>query len=488
MELEMVQNHLRKVNKVMTGILLLFTAIVFYFTFSSKQGYLIVLAATFLLIATFAGISVYKKVLNLVTAYIVTLATSFVILVLIYQSDSTFLIFLPISIAALYLNKKLFIVDALFMNVGFIAELLLLNNTGLDYKTLFFIDLNIMVLFFITKWGADIIKGLADESSRSKNTLSKLENTLASIKLNTSTLNAHIKNCDSHLEAVKDTSNGMKTTVQEVARGIVSQTESITNISQMMNTANEKVIETQKFSKLLGNTSAKSNQIVVASSEKIELMGRQMQIINNAVSKSVITVGELQINMSEINSFLLSISQIAEQTNLLALNAAIESARAGESGKGFAVVADEVRKLAEQSTNTVKQISQIIEHINNKTKNVLDTVQNGDVAVKQGEIIVNEVNESFVNMQSSFKEMDSYIASELEMIDSTTSIFSTISQEADSVATISEEHSAATQEMLAAMEEQNESIESTYNFMQEISISSLNLQGIVKNIQADTQN
>ncbi len=486
--MEIVQNHLRKVNKVMTGILLLFAAIVFYFTFSSKMGYLIVLATTFLLIAIFAGISVYKKVFNLLTAYIVTLATSFVILFLIYQSDSTFLIFLPISIAALYLNQKLFIICAASINIGFIVELSLLNNSNTDYKTLFFIDLIIMVLFFVTKWGTDIIKGLADESIRSKDSLSKLESTLSAIKLNTSTLNAHIKNCDSHLEAVKDTSNGMKTTVQEVAKGIVSQTESITNISQMMNAANEKVIETQKFSKLLGNTSAKSNQVVVDSSEKIGQMGKQMQIINNAVSESVITVRELQMNMSEIDSFLSSISQIAEQTNLLALNAAIESARAGESGKGFAVVADEVRKLAEQSTNTVKQINQIIEHINNKTNNVLDKVQNGDAAVKEGELIVNEVNESFVNMQSSFKEMDSYIASELEMIDSTTSIFATISQEADSVATISEEHSAATQEMLAAMDEQNASIESTYDFMQEISLSSLNLQGIVENHQSDTKN
>lgn len=487
MELEIVQNHLRKVNKVLTGMMLIFALVVFYFVFSGSY-YLIIIAVAYLLVAAFACISVYKQKYSLVTAYVIILTICLASFFLIYKYGAFYMVFIPISISALYLNQKLYVLTGIILNIGMVSEILFIENINLDYTTLFFIDLSMLVLYFNARWGTDIIKGLADESIRSKDSLSKLESTLAAIKLNTSTLNTHIKNCDSHLEAVKDTSNGMKITVQEVAKGIVSQTESITNISQMMNAANEKVIETQKLSKLLGNTSAKSNQVVVDSSEKIGQMGRQMQIINNAVSESVITVRELQMNMSEIDSFLSSISQIAEQTNLLALNAAIESARAGESGKGFAVVADEVRKLAEQSTNTVKQINQIIEHINNKTNNVLDKVQNGDAAVKEGELIVNEVNESFVNMQSSFKEMDSYIASELEMIDSTTSIFATISQEADSVATISEEHSAATQEMLAAMDEQNTSIESTYDFMQEISLSSLNLQGIVENIQSDTKN
>lgn len=73
--------------------------------------------------------------------------------------------------------------------------------------------------------------------------------------------------------------------------------------------------------------------------------------------KKAIAEGEV---VKEIDLMAKTISDIAGQTNLLALNAAIEAARAGEQGKGFAVVAEEVRKLAEQSSETVTGIQDVI--------------------------------------------------------------------------------------------------------------------------------
>jgi hypothetical protein len=71
-------------------------------------------------------------------------------------------------------------------------------------------------------------------------------------------------------------------------------------------------------------------------------------------SESVVLIDGLQ----KAQSVLRLVEEIAGQSHLLGLNAAIEAARAGEHGLGFAVVASEIRKMADNSKNSVSQITE----------------------------------------------------------------------------------------------------------------------------------
>lgn len=73
------------------------------------------------------------------------------------------------------------------------------------------------------------------------------------------------------------------------------------------------------------------------------------------------TMRGLDDRASEIAGIVSFINDISKQVHLLALNASIEAARAGEAGRGFSVVADEVSRLADRISQSVKDISLLVQ-------------------------------------------------------------------------------------------------------------------------------
>lgn len=100
-----------------------------------------------------------------------------------------------------------------------------------------------------------------------------------------------------------------------------------------------------------------SGVMVIANAEEnIMAISVRMQEVVNSSNK-------VQKASDDIFHLVNAIQQIANQTNLLALNAAIEAARAGEHGRGFAVVADEVRNLSVKVSETLAEVTQVVDSI-----------------------------------------------------------------------------------------------------------------------------
>ncbi|SHO51736.1 methyl-accepting chemotaxis protein [Anaerocolumna xylanovorans] len=90
------------------------------------------------------------------------------------------------------------------------------------------------------------------------------------------------------------------------------------------------------------------------------------------MNRMLTSIEAVQASTKDIGHVIDIIHNIASQTKLLALNASIEAARAGEAGNGFAVVAEQVGTLASQSSDAVKQTTELITRNSEKVQESME--------------------------------------------------------------------------------------------------------------------
>jgi methyl-accepting chemotaxis protein len=180
--------------------------------------------------------------------------------------------------------------------------------------------------------------------------------------------------------------------LQEILRGVVSETHKLTAASRQLLESADLITTNSGETAVQSNSVSRATQQVTDNLNSLSNGADEMtttihDIAQNAqqaakVASSAVgaaeaassTIAKLGQSGAEIGAVIKVITSIAEQTNLLALNATIESARAGEAGKGFAVVANEVKELAKQTAHATEDIGRKIVAIQSNTKAAVETI------------------------------------------------------------------------------------------------------------------
>ncbi len=160
---------------------------------------------------------------------------------------------------------------------------------------------------------------------------------------------------------------------------------------------------------------ATASQQVAAAAEESRIAAQQgqsavreavtsMESIATAVQRASKTVDQLGEYGVQIGDIVKAIDEIAAQTNLLALNAAIEAARAGEQGRGFAVVAENVRSLAERSSESTKEIADLIAKVRSGTEEAVEAMAIGVRDVEAGRSITTQAGEALESIITSVQQ------------------------------------------------------------------------------------
>ncbi|PAK93683.1 hypothetical protein B8X02_02375 [Stenotrophomonas rhizophila] len=158
------------------------------------------------------------------------------------------------------------------------------------------------------------------------------------------------------------------------------------------------------------------------------------------VSEVVTTMSLINASSRRIVDIISVIDGIAFQTNILALNAAVEAARAGEHGRGFAVVAGEIRSLSQRSASAAKEIKQLID-------DSVDRVGTGTAQVESAGRTMQEIVDSVTRVDALIARISTGAQQQSESIGQINQAVEHIDQSTQQNAALVEEASAAARSM-----------------------------------------
>jgi methyl-accepting chemotaxis protein len=188
----------------------------------------------------------------------------------------------------------------------------------------------------------------------------------------------------SAIEEVTSTMHEMSVNVQNVVKNTQMQASSVAETSASIDQMVTSINRVADTAKVLLDIANRSREEVVNGISTMEKATDGLNRTNKAIQSSAEIINVLGRRANDIGKIIEVIDDLAEQTNLLALNAAIEAARAGEHGLGFAVVADEVRKLAEKSTQSTKEIADLIQSIQHEARQAVENMERSTRIVEEG--------------------------------------------------------------------------------------------------------
>ena len=188
----------------------------------------------------------------------------------------------------------------------------------------------------------------------------------------------------SAIDEVTSTMHEMSINVQNVVKNTQVQASSVAETSASIDEMVTSIQRVADTAKLLVDISHRSREEVQTGMVTMDKATEGLNRTSRAIQSSAEIIDVLGRRADDIGKIIEVIDDLAEQTNLLALNAAIEAARAGEHGLGFAVVAEEVRKLAEKSTQSTKEISELIQGIQKEAREAVDNMEKSTSMVQEG--------------------------------------------------------------------------------------------------------
>lgn len=272
--------------------------------------------------------------------------------------------------------------------------------------------------------------------------LDTIQNILLQVSDNSKGLVENTNYFRNSFKGTKSSFEEMEKNIYEIEEKIQNQENKIFNISRSAEEVYKNINQIADFSQEVSREAMETDKNAREGNFAIENMTNQMKRFDTMMKTTISSMSSLLENSKKINIIAETITSISKQTNLLALNANIEAARAGEAGKGFSVVAEEIMKLADASSNSAREISNLLEEIGlgiENTSSSIEIIQEGN---KKNNEEVNNVVLKFNLIKDSIEKVSEMVENVSGSTEEISAVMGLISEEIITVKDISRENTS----------------------------------------------
>ncbi len=289
------------------------------------------------------------------------------------------------------------------------------------------------------------------------------------------------------VEQVSRTMDELRQTIDQIAASAGNSATEVHNAAEMLS---QMVAALGEMARNASGVAAGSDRAAGTARNGAAVVERtlaNMQEIRSAVVLAAGKIRDLEELSAQIGAITQVISEIADQTNLLALNAAIEAARAGEHGRGFAVVAEEVRRLAERSASATKEITGLIHATQGRTAEAVHAMVAGTAQVEEGSRLAADagraLKEILVTVEQAAADVGSIAVASGQVQENAQRVVGAF----EAMAAITEENTAATEEMAARSGHVNDSVVEISRVSQENAAAGQQVSAAVEELTASAE-